>query len=151
MKEATRGIKYTTEPSLYLAFELSKEKWKLGFSTGLGQHPRTRTPKSGCSAAMASAASMSLSSIASLLCCRRPWLGTLTQPKPAKQKGPRAGLLQNGGLLLVAYPPATHGGGHVHFCESVLSSVIRSCTREADSGRCKKLLTFDRIHGIIAA
>jgi hypothetical protein len=43
IKEATRGIKYTTEPSLYLAFELSKEKWKLGFNTGLGQHPRRRT------------------------------------------------------------------------------------------------------------
>jgi transposase len=47
MKEATRGIEYTTEPSLYLAFELSKEKWKLGFSTGLGQHPRRRTIDAG--------------------------------------------------------------------------------------------------------
>lgn len=46
MKEATRGIEYTTEPSLYLAFELSK-KWKLGFSTGLGQHPRRRTIDAG--------------------------------------------------------------------------------------------------------
>lgn len=40
MKDATRSIEYTTEPSLYLAFELSKKKWKLGFSTGLGQNPR---------------------------------------------------------------------------------------------------------------
>ena len=47
MKEATRGIEYTTEPSLYLAFELSKKKWKLGFSTGLGQHPRRRTIDAG--------------------------------------------------------------------------------------------------------
>jgi transposase len=47
MKEATRGMEYTTEPSLYLAFELSKEKWKLGFSTGLGQSPRRRTIDAG--------------------------------------------------------------------------------------------------------
>jgi transposase len=47
MKEATRGIEYTTKPSLYLAFELSKKKWKLGFSTGLGQHPRRRTIDAG--------------------------------------------------------------------------------------------------------
>jgi transposase len=47
MKETTRGMEYTTEPSLYLAFELSKEKWKLGFSTGLGQHPRRRTIDAG--------------------------------------------------------------------------------------------------------
>ena len=47
MKEANRGIEYTTEPSLYLAFELSKKKWKLGFSTGLGQHPRRRTIDAG--------------------------------------------------------------------------------------------------------
>ena len=47
MQEATRGTKYTTEASLYLAFELSKKKWKLGFSTGLGQHPRRRTIDAG--------------------------------------------------------------------------------------------------------
>jgi transposase len=40
-------MEYTTEPSLYLAFELSKKKWKLGFSTGLGQHPRRRTMDAG--------------------------------------------------------------------------------------------------------
>ena len=43
MEEATRGTQYTIERSLYLAFELSKAKWKLGFSTGLGQNPRRRT------------------------------------------------------------------------------------------------------------
>ena len=47
MNEATRGTEYTTERSLYLAFELSKEKWKLGFSIGLGQPPRRRTIDAG--------------------------------------------------------------------------------------------------------
>jgi transposase len=47
MEEATRGTQYTTERSLYLAFELSKSKWKLGFSTGLGQNPRRRTVDAG--------------------------------------------------------------------------------------------------------
>ena len=47
MEEATRGRQYTTERSLYLAFELSAAKWKLGFSTGLGQHPRRRTVDAG--------------------------------------------------------------------------------------------------------
>jgi transposase len=43
MKETTRRMEYTTEPTLYLAFELSKEKWKLAFSIGLGQNPRRRS------------------------------------------------------------------------------------------------------------
>jgi transposase len=47
MNEATRGTEYTTERSLYLAFELSKEKWKLGFSIGLGQPPRRRAIDAG--------------------------------------------------------------------------------------------------------
>jgi transposase len=47
MEEATRGTQYTTERSLYLAFELSAAKWKLGFSTGLGQHPRRRSVDAG--------------------------------------------------------------------------------------------------------
>jgi transposase len=47
MEEATRGTQYTIERSLYLAFELSAAKWKLGFSTGLGQHPRRRTVDAG--------------------------------------------------------------------------------------------------------
>jgi transposase len=47
MEEATRGTQYTTKKDLYLAFELSKSKWKLGFSTGLGQDPRRRTIDAG--------------------------------------------------------------------------------------------------------
>jgi transposase len=47
MNEATRGTEYTTEQALYLAFELGKEKWKLGFSIGLAQNPRQRTIEAG--------------------------------------------------------------------------------------------------------
>jgi transposase len=44
----TTETKYRTLPTsnhqvLYLAFELSKSKWKLGFTVGLGQKPRLRT------------------------------------------------------------------------------------------------------------
>jgi len=42
MKEATHGTENITERALYLAFELGKAKWKLGFSIGLGQKPRRR-------------------------------------------------------------------------------------------------------------
>jgi len=39
----TRGANYTTNSQvLYLAFELSNNKWKLGFTIGLGQRPRER-------------------------------------------------------------------------------------------------------------
>jgi transposase len=39
----TREAQLTTiEPVLYLAFELSEKKWKLGFTTGLGQKPREK-------------------------------------------------------------------------------------------------------------
>jgi transposase len=47
MNEATRSTEYTTEQALYLAFELGKEKWKLGFSIGLAQNPRRRTIEAG--------------------------------------------------------------------------------------------------------
>lgn len=47
MDQTTREVEYTTEPSLYLAFELGKAKWKLGFSTGLGQNPRLRAVDAG--------------------------------------------------------------------------------------------------------
>jgi transposase len=47
VKQTTREVEYTTEPSLYLAFELGKAKWKLGLSTGLGQNPRLRTIDAG--------------------------------------------------------------------------------------------------------
>lgn len=42
MKEETQRMEYTTEPVLYLAFELGNAKWKLGFSIGLAQKPRRR-------------------------------------------------------------------------------------------------------------
>jgi transposase len=45
--EATRQTEYTTEQSLYLAFELADKTWKLGFSIGLGQKPRRRTIEAG--------------------------------------------------------------------------------------------------------
>jgi len=41
---ATRAFQYSAaEPVLYLAFELGQARWKLGFTTGLGQRPRERT------------------------------------------------------------------------------------------------------------
>jgi len=44
METATaRDVNYTTNSQvLYLAFELSNNKWKLGFTIGLGQRPRER-------------------------------------------------------------------------------------------------------------
>ena len=44
METATaRSANYTTNSQvLYLAFELSNNKWKLGFTIGLGQKPRER-------------------------------------------------------------------------------------------------------------
>ena len=47
MNETTRATECTTEPTLYLAFELGKTSWKLGFSTGLGQNARIRTMDAG--------------------------------------------------------------------------------------------------------
>jgi len=46
MKETTQD-QYSTFPTLYLAFELSNKKWKLGFTIGLGQSPRERTIDAG--------------------------------------------------------------------------------------------------------
>ena len=43
MNETTRTTQYSTFPTLYLAFELGSDKWKLGFTIGLGQSPRERT------------------------------------------------------------------------------------------------------------
>ncbi len=41
---ATRPTEDTgLHPVLYLALELSNTRWKLGFTTGLGQRPRERT------------------------------------------------------------------------------------------------------------
>jgi len=41
---ATRAVESSVaSPVLYLAFELGQQRWKLGFTTGLGQRPRERT------------------------------------------------------------------------------------------------------------
>src|SRR3990172_8052379 len=41
---ATRAFQSTVStPVLHLAFELGQARWKLGFTTGLGQRPRERT------------------------------------------------------------------------------------------------------------
>lgn len=52
MKETTRSTEYNTPSTLYLAFELGNEKWKLGFTVGLGQRPRVRTIDAGNLAAL---------------------------------------------------------------------------------------------------
>ena len=41
--------KQKSEPivALFLAFELSNKRWKLGFTVGFGQHPRERTIDAG--------------------------------------------------------------------------------------------------------
>ena len=44
---ATRGVEYSVERVLFLAFKLGTKKWKLGFSTGLGQAPRIREMLAG--------------------------------------------------------------------------------------------------------
>jgi transposase len=42
--ETTHTNQYTTtQPHLYMAFELSQSKWMLGFTIGFGQRPRLRT------------------------------------------------------------------------------------------------------------
>ncbi|MDH3602222.1 MAG: hypothetical protein OEU26_21630 [Candidatus Tectomicrobia bacterium] len=42
--KATRNVQDTTTAgTLFVAFELSDKKWKLGFTTGPGQTPRERT------------------------------------------------------------------------------------------------------------
>lgn len=46
-KKATQQQCSENSPVLYLAFDLSNKKWKLGFSIGLGQKVRIRTIESG--------------------------------------------------------------------------------------------------------
>jgi transposase len=46
MNETTQQ-QYSTFPTLYMAFELSQQKWKLGFTIGLGQSPRRRRIAAG--------------------------------------------------------------------------------------------------------
>ena len=52
MKETTHSTDYNTPSTLYLAFELGNEKWKLGFTVGLGQRPRVRGIDAGDLAAL---------------------------------------------------------------------------------------------------
>lgn len=52
MKQAIRQEKYSTHPTLYLAFELSNQEWKLGFTVGLGQPARQRKINAGDTAAL---------------------------------------------------------------------------------------------------
>jgi hypothetical protein len=47
MSETTHRVESNTLSTLYLAFELSNKKWRLGFTIGLGQRPRERTVDAG--------------------------------------------------------------------------------------------------------
>jgi transposase len=47
MQPTIRQETYSTQPILYLAFELSDQEWKLGFTVGLGQHARQRKMAAG--------------------------------------------------------------------------------------------------------
>ncbi|MGD2178280.1 MAG: IS110 family transposase [Anaerolineae bacterium] len=47
MMEETTQPQYSTFTTLYLAFELSDKKWRLGFTVGLGQKPRERVIRAG--------------------------------------------------------------------------------------------------------
>jgi transposase len=48
MSETSSNVEQKTgDATLYLAFELSNERWKLGFKIGLGQRPRERTIRAG--------------------------------------------------------------------------------------------------------
>lgn len=50
--EETTQPQYSTFTTLYLAFELSDKKWRLGFTVGLGQKPRERVIAAGDLAAL---------------------------------------------------------------------------------------------------
>jgi transposase len=47
MKPTIHAIERNPQPTLYLAFELSDQDWKLGFTVGLGQPPRQRKLAAG--------------------------------------------------------------------------------------------------------
>jgi len=47
MNETTLRMADNTLSTLYLAFELSNKKWRLGFTIRLGQRPRERTVDAG--------------------------------------------------------------------------------------------------------
>jgi hypothetical protein len=46
-KTEKKEVKDVFEPKLYLAFELSNTKWKLGFTIGHRKRPRLRTMTAG--------------------------------------------------------------------------------------------------------
>ena len=52
MKQTIRQEKYSTQATLYLAFELSNQEWKLGFTVGLGQPARQRKIAAGDTTAL---------------------------------------------------------------------------------------------------
>jgi transposase len=52
MKQASHTKDENTQPTLYLAFELSDQDWKLGFTVGLGQPPRQRKIAAGDTTAL---------------------------------------------------------------------------------------------------
>jgi transposase len=52
MKQTIRQEKYSTPATLYLAFELSNQDWKLGFTVGLGQPARQRKIAAGDTTAL---------------------------------------------------------------------------------------------------
>jgi transposase len=52
MKQVNHPKDDNTQPTLYLAFELSDQDWKLGFTVGLGQPPRQRKVKAGDTTAL---------------------------------------------------------------------------------------------------
>jgi len=52
MKPMIRPTDCNTRPALYLAFELSDQEWKLGFTVGLGQPPRQRKMAAGDTTAL---------------------------------------------------------------------------------------------------
>jgi transposase len=52
MKQTIHPNNETPKPTLYLAFELSNQDWKLGFTVGLGQAPRQRKIAAGDTTAL---------------------------------------------------------------------------------------------------
>lgn len=52
MKQTIHTKTENTPPTLYLAFELSNQDWKLGFTVGLGQPPRQRKIAAGDTTAL---------------------------------------------------------------------------------------------------
>jgi transposase len=52
MEQTIRQKEYSTRPTLYLAFELSNQDWKLGFTVGLGQPARQRKIAAGDTTAL---------------------------------------------------------------------------------------------------